>query len=522
MLPAPQRKGDCRACRERKVDCDKKKPRCTACIESNKPCGGYEMGQFFINVSSHGPSPVWNRSQNAQKFLVLDMASQPSGSQPLSVPPGYPSRPSSVEPMPWTPPSNPNVDSNSVTEMVTLFLDMYYRRFDPNKTPDFQPGSECGGWRALIPHWIGQSAILDAAIGAMASCFIGTQYQDENRIERSRDMYLNALQMIQKVLPEPGSERRADLLATTLVLSSTELFMSNGGGAGQITHIEGAIRLLSGAFEHGNFEELHIYILNQGLFEAICSRRRYLFSSPSYRPLIRQLYACPRNNRNDLYFRWSELILPLPNILASADHISASANSSDAAPPSAIHAILDDLVALEQSLSSWHETLKSNTLGPWTFQTAQRVLTEDGVPYPLQFTSIEVCTLHNLYWMSQLLLLETRSILISLLPPHQTPEPPSPNISAQIAEYASFICRSVQFCTSNTSFAATENIFLPLFITASHYSRIGDVERMKWSVACFRRIAKEQKIGFSIDKLNLSEGVVNRGVASISSVSDEV
>ncbi|KAF2109848.1 hypothetical protein BDV96DRAFT_668810 [Lophiotrema nucula] len=508
MLPSSQRRGDCKACRERKTVCDKKRPRCTACVEANKPCGGYDLGQFFINVSSHGPPPVWNRSQNAQKYLVLDLDSQPPVSGPS---------PSSVSRTPWQLPAFTNPDPNDIPSITSLFLELYYRGFNggQNSSGLLQPGMESGGWRALLPSWVGKSPVLDTAIGAMTACFVGTQYQDDSLLDQSNTMYLNALQMVQQALPEPNSAQRTDLLATTLVLSSTEMFMSNGGGASQLTHIEGATRLLRMVFNHQDFEELHVYVLNQGLFEAIFQRRRYHFSSPSYRPLIRRLYSCQRTHQNNLYFQWTELILPLPNILASTDTVSAAAASASPAPPSAAQAVLDDLSALEASLAVWHESLKANTLGPWTFPTAQS--TTEGVPFPLQFSSIEVCTLYSLHWMCQLLILDARSALLACLP--LAPIPTS--LAAQLSEYASLICRSVQFCTSNTSYAAAENMFLPLFVTASYYSRTGDFDRMKWCVSCFTKIAQEQKIGFSIERIDLSDGTVNHRTGTPHTVWDE-
>ncbi|KAF2245661.1 hypothetical protein BU26DRAFT_508284 [Trematosphaeria pertusa] len=540
MLPESQRRGSCKPCRESQAQCDKKKPRCSECVTNNKPCGGYDMGHIFINVNSTGPPPVWNRSQNAQKYLVLDMASQPTPTQEqvpvipaTSLPPtslAFCSMGGSSSMTALAPPALPTYpvpdsDPNNIPGIVELFLDLYYRRNGLEKTSTdlLSIGNECGGWRSLLPYWLGQSPILDTAIGALAASFVGTQYEDESLIDQGRNMYLNALQMVQHALPEPDSSDRKDLLATTLVMSSTELFLSNGGGPSQLTHIEGATRLLHGAFKSMDFEEIHVYILNQGLFESISTRRRYAFSSPSWRPLIRQLYSVPRTSRNDLYFQWCETILPLPNILSAADSVTTSAASSRTSTPtpaSAVLGILDDLTTLEQSLAPWSELLKANTPGPWTFPAAQ--ISADSVPFPLQFVSIEVCTLFCLHWASQLLILDARHALHAHLPLSEIPEHPSPaTLLPQMTEYASLICRSIQFCTQNTSFASTENMFLPLFVVASYYMRNGDEDRMKWCVGAFSRIASEQKIGYAIEKLDLTERRVNVGVYNFGGVWDE-
>jgi hypothetical protein len=336
----------------------------------------------------------------------------------------------------------------------------------------------------------------------MAICFIAAQCEDEDLMDEGRNAYLRALQWMQEILSEPNSAQRKDLLATTLVMSSTELFLSNGGGASQLTHIEGANRLLHCMIESPNaenFEEIHLYVMNQGLFEALTSRRPFLFSDTSYRPLVRRIYSANPCYRTSLYFQWCELIVPLPNILHAVDSIAKAVASGSTPPhPDDILSILDDLTILEKTLAPWHETFKTNTPGPWTFPAA--VTSPGSVPFPLQFVSIEACTLHCLHWASQLLILDARNILTSLFPMHR-PSIPTPDIQSQICEYASLICRSIQFCTTDASFASAECIFLPLFIVKSYYGRVGDRDRKRWCQGQFFRISEEQRIGFSIERL---------------------
>jgi hypothetical protein len=463
------------------------------------------MGHIFINVNSDGPPTGWNRSQNAQKYLVLDLASQHNTSQQPQYAPlpaaSFPSVSSQYSTsMPASVPIFPRVpvvDVNNLPGMVDCFLDLYYRRFGHDKTSTdlLQPGTECGGWRSLLPQWVGQSPILDIAIGALAASFIGAQYQDSNLINQARDMYLNALQRVQKVLPEHNSAERSDLLATTLVMSSIELFMSNGGSASQLTHIEGATRLLGCAFETSNFEELHLYILNQGLFESISRRRPYQFASPKYQPTMRQLFSVPRTHGSDLYFQWCEINLPLPNILHAVDNLLSSSSQS-------ARILLSDINTLEQNLKQWYETLRSQVPGPWTLPAAQT--SPSRVPFPLHFLSIEVCTLFSLYWTTQVLLLDAKhTIYTSAASSSSSPMPSDASLPTQISEYASLVCRSVQFCTQGTSFAATENMLMPLCVVVGFYMRQGDEERAGWCVGAFRRISEEQRIGFAVETLGL-------------------
>jgi hypothetical protein len=460
------------------------------------------LGNIFININSAGPPPVWSRSQNAQKYLVLDWASQPtlSTEQPQT-PVAEVSRP--VEPSArFDSVTASSLDTNDTHSITETFLDLYYKRSgsENGATKSLQQGSECGGWRYLLPGWSGQSAILDIAIRALAACFVGTQHQDEALLAQASNTYLHALQMVQQVLSEPDSVHRKDLLAATLVMSSTELFMSNGGGESQLAHIEGATRLLLCAFETQDFDEVHVHVLNQGLLDGIANRRRYAFSAPFYRPLVRQLYSAVPTRRNQLYFQWCESILPLPNILSAADNGVAAASSSSMRPASAaILTILDDLAALEQTLATWYETVKDNVAGPWTYPAAQ--INAESVLFPMQFLSIEACTLYCLYWTSQLLVLDARRSLLYCFAPGELSDLPPVNISSRISEYASLICRSVQFCTHETSFAATENMFFPLYVVSMYYARQGDEERTKWCQSVFVRIAEEQKIGYAVEAL---------------------
>jgi hypothetical protein len=462
------------------------------------------MGHIFINVDSSGPPPTWNRSQSAQKHLLLDLASQPA----TSPPPTLDMLVASLSSQTSDAMSSGSMDASkalialanpgNIHRLVELFLDIYLRRYGPGKTPvdPLTAGNECGGWRLLLPSWLGQSVILDTAIGGMAASFIGSQYQDVGLSNHGGSMYLNAIQMVQKALPELGASERKQLLATTLVMSSTEQFMSNGGGSSQLTHIEGATRLLNLSLDYMDLEELHIYILNQGLFEAISNRRSYSCSSPGFRNLARQIYSVPRTNRNDLYFQWCERILPLPNILSATDGVVSSTST---APVSAVLAILEDLSTLEQIITPWYELLQQNMSGPWTFPAAQ--VSADSVPFPLQFISIEACTNYCLYWISQLLILEARRLLYARLPRSEIPEH-SP-LQPRISEYASLVCRSVQYCAHNTSYAATENMFMPLDVVSSYYVRQGDHDRMNWCISAFARMSQEHKIGFASKKMNL-------------------
>ncbi|KAF2683984.1 hypothetical protein K458DRAFT_389207 [Lentithecium fluviatile CBS 122367] len=517
MLPESQRKGSCKPCRESNAQCDKKKPRCSECISSNKHCGGYDMGNIFINVNSTGPPPIWNRSQHAQKYLVLDLASQPAASHQYPettasalpaassapVTPSYPSIEALTASMnAMAPPSLPpytgpgGADPNELPAMVTRFLDLYYKRHEAHAQA-FTPGNEHAGWRALLPSWIGQSPMLDSAIGALASSFVGMQCQDDTVVNQGRTMYLRTLQMAQQALPESDNSRW-HLLATTLVMSSVELFLGNGGGPSQLTHIEGATQLLQSTINSTEFNELHAYILNQGLWEALSTRRNYAFSLDEYRQPVRHIYSAPRTNGIDLFFQWSETILPLPSILNVIDSLA----SSTTAVTSAL-STLERIATLEQYLSPWSERLKATIQGPWTPPVAQ--VGADSVPFPLQFVSIEACTLYCLYWTSQLLLLEARQIIYPYLPAVISRHPESHTLQPQMTEYASFICRSVQFSTQDASYATTENMFLPLFIAASYYKRQGDEERRRWCMGEFTKIAVQQKIGFAAEMLDFVE-----------------
>lgn len=285
-------------------------------------------------------------------------------------------------------------------------------------------------------------------------------------------------------------------------MSSIELFLSNGASPSQSAHIEGATRLLDNTIQTDDIEELHLYVLNQGLFQAISTRQRYVFSDPTYRHLVKRLHSVPRTSRNSLFFQWCEIAMTLPNMLNTIDSTLSSASTSQSSNPAVI-AILDDIKAIEHAMIPWYEQLKASNPGAWTFPTAQTG-GADSVPFPLQFVSIEICTLYCMHWSSQLLLLEARQILNAHLPLSELPnQPTTSTLAPQIAEYASLICRSVQYCTEKKSFAATENMFFPLYTVAGFYRRRSDEQRLNWCKGAFARIAAQQKIGYAVDLLHL-------------------
>ncbi|CAI6334143.1 unnamed protein product [Periconia digitata] len=509
-----ERKDSCKSCRETNNACDKKRPRCGQCASQGKMCGGYDMGRIFINVNSSSPPPIWSRSANAQKYLVLDLKSQ---SHDPENPGASISRPSSSLSfhshsglsMATLEPALPDVSSSEkdpadIRSIVDTFLKLYYRRYGQAEASIelLTSGQEIGGWRRLLPYWIGRSPTLDMAIRSLAASFVGAQYEDLNLIDQGRDLYLQALQMVQRALSEPDSASRKDVLVTTLAMSSIELFLSNGATSSQSAHIEGANRLLESVIQTEEIEEIHLHALNQGLFQAISMRQRYIFSDPSYRHLVHRLYCVPRTSHNNLFFQWCETIIPLPNILHAIDSISSPTSSSQPSTHTVL-SILEDIQALEHAMVPWYEQLKASSPGAWTFPTAQTG-SADSVPFPLQFVSIETCTLYCLHWSSQLLILEARQVLNLYLPPSEFANQPSTAVLLpQLAEYASLICRSVQFCTENRSFAASENMFLPLYAVAGFYQRQNDEKRMKWCAGAFTRVAAQQKIGYAVGHFNL-------------------
>lgn len=466
------------------------------------------MGHIFINVNSSGSPPTWTRGQTVQKHLVLDMASQAAAAPPQE----FNMLADPLPPISLSPASTfvssmddassalpPIMEPGNIRGLVEMFLDVYIKRFGPNKTPTdpLTAGNECGGWRLLLPGWLGHSAVLDTAIAGMTAYFIGTQYQNASLSNHGSNKYLHALRMIQEALAKLELSGRRYLLATTLVMSSTELFMSNGGGPSQIAHIKGATRLLNLSLDTSDIDELYVYILNQGLFEAISSRQPYTFSSPSFRHFIHNIYSVPRMNRNDLYFQWCECVLPLPNILSTTDSIISS---SPRTPESVVLAVLDELIAIEQSIVPWYELLQSSGTGPLPSPAAQA--STHSIASPLQFVSIEGCTNYCLYWISQLLILEARQMLYTKLP---TTHGSSPEVlELRMSEYASLVCRSVQYCTHNTSFATTENMFLPLDILSGYFMRRGDESRIGWCLEAFARISREQKIVYVPEKFKLA------------------
>ncbi|KAF2744405.1 hypothetical protein M011DRAFT_172541 [Sporormia fimetaria CBS 119925] len=490
MLNTNQRRGRCKPCRELHLQCDEKTPRCGACISSNKICSGYDFGTIFINMNSAAPPPMWTRSSNASKNLVIDLASQPSSSKASKVPPRPESVPFMVQ------------DPGQIQQLTALFVDLYYRQFDAKKaSPEpMRPGAECAGWRRRVSTWTGKYTVLDTAIRALCASFTGAQYQDVGVIDQARSLYSQALQLLHFHLSQPGSSKCKDLLRTSLILGSVELFLSSGGGPNQLIHVQGATRMLHCMIEDTavqTFEEVHVSVYNQTLRYCLCLRQDFSLSAGSFASRVQQLYASYTGFRKSMYFQWCLIVSPLSTMLHWIDSTAAAAPRTPP-NPSHVQSTLDNLRCLEQALAPWVSTLKATVTGPWAKEKASSNVY--AIPFPLKFASYEACMLYCLYWTSQLLIVDAQLTLLSLLPAGHT-HFSREQYQLSASGYADLICRSVPFCTKETSYAITENIFVPLTVVARYYERQRDVDRTRWCLAAFARITEEQRIGFAPDFL---------------------
>jgi hypothetical protein len=102
-----------------------------------------------------------------------------------------------------------------------------------------------GSWVGQISSWVGCSKVLDTAIAALATAFIGCRRRDTQLIHSSTASYTTALRLLRDAVARPDANDRDDLIATALVMTMIEVFMPAEGGAGWQSHIEGCCMLLN-------------------------------------------------------------------------------------------------------------------------------------------------------------------------------------------------------------------------------------------------------------------------------------
>ena len=100
-------------------------------------------------------------------------------------------------------------------------------------------------WAGQIPSWVGCSKVLDTAIAALTTAFIGCRRRDMQLIHSSTASYTTALRLLRDAVARPDANDRDDLIATALVMAMIELFIPAEGGAGWQSHAEGCRMLLN-------------------------------------------------------------------------------------------------------------------------------------------------------------------------------------------------------------------------------------------------------------------------------------
>lgn len=503
----------CKPCRQRKLGCDKQQPRCGRCISTGRSCGGYDHSQTFINVTSNNPHPTWNRVTSAQQyqFASLRLNSIDREEPPKSP---FPTWPCSSENVSCTLVASPirqplNLAPDNIYGMAQLFTDLFVG--DPRR-PKRMPRLNMtdiklpGSWVDQISSWVGCSKVLDTAIAALATAFIGCRRRDTQLIHSGTASYTTALRLLRDAVARPDANDRDDLIATALVMTMIEIFMPAEGGAGWQSHVEGCCMLLNtrgqktGTTPFTN--DLILIARYQGLYGALCARKEFFFSKAERHRGMNAPITLLNTSRNIFFDAWCEIILPLPSILKQADDLEEAFSSDSVTNVAVIKSLLDSISETEHDIGIWRESVIATVpapieyahppVPPATGEDVENIGTQYDIlfPNPLEFASIEVAILHLLYWAIQLLIHSTRNQLLKHLPSEAHPKQPLDDKSSL---FASLICRSVHYCFSDTSTLSTEEILMPLYVSMDYFTRTGDEEKMRWGVKMFERLEREDR-----------------------------
>ena len=141
-----------------------------------------------------------------------------------------------------------NLAPDNIYGMAQLFTDLFVGDpRGPKRTPrqNMTNIKLPGSWRGQIPSWVGCSKVLDTAIAALATAFIGCRRRDKQLIHSSTASYTTALRLLRDAVARPDANGRDDLIATALVMTMIELYIPAEGGAGWKSHVEGCYMLLN-------------------------------------------------------------------------------------------------------------------------------------------------------------------------------------------------------------------------------------------------------------------------------------
>ncbi|KIN00042.1 hypothetical protein OIDMADRAFT_181273 [Oidiodendron maius Zn] len=400
MVGLPNRAGRCTICRRIKAKCDLSRPACLRCRRLGLRCEYLviQQGQIFINRSVTDPfvSAVDIFSNAAKTKLLVN-----SGLKHTA--PSYIYHSESLK---HSIPTSPNPAPVHRMQLLSKFLDVYF----PIAAQAPTRASQTTCWVYALPNISLTNCAYNTSLEALCVAQIGLWNHDPVLVKESSQLYGSALGELRKTVGGRKLVAPEATLASTVILSTYELFSGQSSQNYSLSHVQGGSQILQilgpSVYETPAGRILCANIRTATIIQAFRSRRRSALPGQEWE-------RCARDHEgHGLYYHLQDLMIQLPSIMEALDMLTTSPNKTTEVP--ILIRLLHLCSSLNWQLLAWSGKLKTLVHGPlyWTVPSVAVNPADDPVlgrmfPLAFQFPSLIIAWYLLLYWSMLILLYRT-------------------------------------------------------------------------------------------------------------------
>ncbi|PMD12332.1 hypothetical protein NA56DRAFT_756693 [Hyaloscypha hepaticicola] len=505
MVGLPNRAARCGICKRHKIKCDLLHPACSRCKRLNLSCEypDLQRGQIFINRNIENPE---TKTIDVLSNTSTERRTKPK-TQQITNHTHVTSAPASFYGI-WNNAIPQTLSEEAVNRLPLLssFLDVYL--------PKVNVATICGQTQA---SWINPlhsvnntNKFYDWSLKALCMAQIGLWNEKPDLVKDSHRLYGWALRGLREALSHPKSEAPEATLATTLLLSTYELFSSSSeNGQGWVSHVRGGSWIL---------RSIDRNVFSSPVGSLLCPRIRTIhilesIQSRKTSPLTGLHFnSSVENGTIDINGQLQDLMIQIPGLLETFDSL-ALAQLHEISRRTALPSLLQRCSRLEVQLLAWCEVLREQVSGPLYSSidpVAQNPIDSSGTrtfPRAFQFPSLNIAQLLLLYWSALIILYRTIQDIDKRITEIQVKtgkrrnlsnsplqdsdfesdlgfsQHPNHSISStvHIASLANKICQSFEYCYKGTNgtFGIQSTVF-PRWVATDFYASIPEYHR-EWA-----------------------------------------
>ncbi|OKL57640.1 hypothetical protein UA08_06981 [Talaromyces atroroseus] len=454
----------CATCKKRKIKCDLGKPECARCTKKGTPCPGYEKNRNFLHhmVVSRCASNGETRKRPVRQLVGY--------LKPLALPTGF------------------NMNAEVRTQLFSTFMDTFF-------APDTSSLSgDDDTWYLLMtrfPALASESDLLDRAVIALVSLFLGKKTGDVRLGRHGTEIYSSALNVMARML-QRGCPPTLDMLYVGIVFHTYETLSSNGNTFRNcLTHIQGATAILK-HYDYNTHED-------KVLIKAILNRQKWavacFLTSTQYGPEVDWECLTLRFEEDpmDQLFEVIAECAILQRDLNSIVKLQTPLNMEE----DPCEALLQRCYKLEKKLQiDWLNGPAAHKLSGrpspcrrdrLSYEPSALPLDSDVDPY--EFENLGTAKAYILFWIASAV---TRRVIhrCEKLLLSREPNP------TRMLFYAGEICRSMAYCLQpSTRMSTGHTVMFSIAQASKCYVDCGDKESFMWCQGIYPLISSR---GFDI------------------------